>query len=98
VAAQEHENVQRDDSSLGQMGRHSPAAIEPSTDAETPPERNDRIGVGGGDENVAKIQLAARWAEQFGQTDDNLDAALRRFSRAYTYIDSVTKLVDPSEL
>ena len=90
--------MQRDDSKLGRMTRLNAAAIEPPTDAETPPERNDRIGVGGGDENVAKIQLAARWAEQYGQADDNLDAALRRFQRAYTYIDSVTKLVDPSEL
>ena len=58
---------------------------------------NDRIGVGSGDENVAKIQLATRWAEQFAPADDNLDAALRRFQRVYTYIDSVTKLVDPDQ-
>ena len=59
---------------------------------------NDRIGVGSGDENVAKLQLAARWAEQFGpDTGDTLEEALRRFKRAYTYIDSVSKLVDPDE-
>lgn len=56
-----------------------------------------RIGVGGGDENVAKIQLAARWAEQYVEADDSLEAALARFKRAYMYIDSVTKLVDPAE-
>ena len=58
--------------------------------------RNERISVGSGDENVAKIQLAARWAEQFApEAGDSLDAALTRFRRAYTYIDSVSKLVDP---
>ncbi len=56
-----------------------------------------RIGVGGGDENVAKVQLAARWAEQYPGGDDSLDSALNRFKRAYLYIDSVTKLVDPTE-
>ena len=58
--------------------------------------RAERISVGSGDENVAKIQLAARWAEQFApENDDSLDAVLSRFRRAYTYIDSVSKLVDP---
>ena len=58
--------------------------------------RAERISVGSGDENVAKIQLAARWAEQFAPAgDDSLDATLSRFRRAYTYIDSVSKLVDP---
>ena len=47
---------------------------------------------------VAKLQLAARWAEQFGpERGDSLEAALRRFKQAYTYVDSVTKLVDPDE-
>lgn len=58
--------------------------------------RAERISVGSGDENVAKIQLAARWAEQFAPPGgDSLDGALARFRRAYTYIDSVSKLVDP---
>lgn len=58
--------------------------------------RPERIGVGSGDENVAKLQLAARWAEQFGPaSDDTLEAALARFKRAYHYVDSVTKLVEP---
>ena len=57
---------------------------------------NDRIGVGSGDENVAKIQLAARWAETYAPpTGDTLEEALKRFKRVYTYVDSVTKLVEP---
>jgi hypothetical protein len=59
--------------------------------------RGDRITVGSGDENVAKIQLAARWVEQFAPENDTLDGALQRFHRAYYYIDSVSKLVDPTE-
>jgi len=58
----------------------------------------DRISVGSGDENVAKIQLSARWAEQYAPEGDTLDAALQRFNRVYVYIDSVTKLVDPPEI
>ena len=58
--------------------------------------RHDRIGVGGSDEIVAKLQLAARWAEQYAPDNgDSLDAALIRFRRAYNYLDSVTKLIDP---
>ena len=60
--------------------------------------RSERIGVGSGDENVAKVQLAARWAETYGPaTGDSLEEALRRFKRVYTYVDSVTKLVEPDE-
>ncbi len=59
---------------------------------------NDRIGVGSGDENVAKIQLATRWAEQYAPAaGDTLELALRRFKRVYHYVDSVTKLVEPDE-
>ncbi len=59
--------------------------------------RSELISVGSGDENVAKIQLAARWAEQYTPVgDDSLDGVLQRFYRAYTYIDSVSKLVDPA--
>ena len=59
---------------------------------------NDRIGVGSGDENVAKIQLASRWAEEYApETGDTLEDALRRFRRVYHYVDSVTKLVEPDE-
>ena len=59
---------------------------------------SDKIAVGSGDENVAKIQLAARWSETYAPaTGDSLEEALRRFKRVYTYVDSVTKLVDPDE-
>ena len=76
----------------------------PHVGAEAPPEAagvfpvSDRIGVAGGDENVAKLQLAARWSEQYAPEErDTLDSALQRFRRAYNYIDSVTKLVDPDQ-
>ena len=59
---------------------------------------NQRIGVGSGDENVAKIQLAARWAEAYVPSDgDSLEGVLQRFHRAYAYIDSVTLSVVPEE-
>ncbi len=59
---------------------------------------SERISVGSGDENVAKVQLAARWAEAFaGQGEDSLEAILQRFRRAYAYIDSVTHSVAPDE-
>jgi hypothetical protein len=60
--------------------------------------RSEQIGVGSGDENVAKIQLAARWSEAYAPaTGDTLEEALRRFKRAYNFVDSVTKLVEPDE-
>jgi hypothetical protein len=58
----------------------------------------DRISVGSGDEMVARIQLAARWAEAFAPEDsDSLEETLRRFYRAYSYIDAVTHGVAPEE-
>jgi hypothetical protein len=60
-------------------------------------ERSDLISVMSGDENVAKLQLAARWAERLAEPGEPLEAMLRRFQRHYIYIDSVTKLVDPNE-
>lgn len=60
--------------------------------------RSEMIGVGSGDENVAKIQLASRWAEQYAPaTGDSLEEVLRRFKRVYNYVDSVSKLVEPDE-
>ena len=74
----------------GATGAEMPGAVDA---------RAAKISVGSGDENVAKIQLAARWAEEFApDADDSLDATLARFRRAYTYIDSVSKLVDPEGL
>ncbi len=87
-----------------EQGTTAGAATGPgaTAGAETPgavDARMAKISVGSGDENVAKIQLAARWAEEFAPADgDSLDATLARFRRAYTYIDSVSKLVDPEGL
>ena len=60
--------------------------------------RPELIGLGGNDESVVALQLAARWAEKFGpEKDDSLEDALRRFRRAYNYVNSVVKLVDPDD-
>lgn len=70
------------------------ADADPADSTEAP--HSDRIGVGGGDENVAKLQLAARWSELYApRTGDSLEGALVRFRRAYNYIDSVSKLIEP---
>jgi hypothetical protein len=61
--------------------------------------RVERIDIRNGNEDVAKIQLAARWAERFAPSQgDSPEAELRRFVRAYDYIDSVTHGVRPEEL
>jgi hypothetical protein len=60
--------------------------------------RVERIDVRNGNEDVAKVQLAARWAERFAPSHgDSPQAALRRLSRAYEYIDSVTHGLTPEE-
>jgi hypothetical protein len=71
-------------------------ADDPAAEADRPATFNDRVGVGSGDENVAKIQLATRWSEQYApETGDTLEQALRRFRRAYNYVDAVTKFTEP---
>ena len=61
--------------------------------------RGDRINVGGGDDAVVRLQLAARWAETFAPPqDDTLAAALKRFRLAYDYLDAVTHSVEPPSL
>jgi hypothetical protein len=60
--------------------------------------RADRIGVGGGDDSVSRIQLAARWAEAYPADRDSLSGVLRRFRTAYEYLDAVIHGVDPPEL
>jgi hypothetical protein len=61
--------------------------------------RSELIGLGGSDESVVSLQLAARWAEKYGpENEDSLEDALRRFRRAYNYVNSVIKLVEPEEL
>jgi hypothetical protein len=60
--------------------------------------RPERIGVGGGDDAVVRIQLAARWAEQYApEQGDSLRAALKRFRHAFDYLDAVTHGLEPSE-
>jgi hypothetical protein len=61
--------------------------------------RGERIGVGGGDDSVSRIQLAARWAEGYGSGErDSLAGVLRRFRAAYEYLDAVIHGVEPPEL
>ena len=60
--------------------------------------RPQTIGVGGGDDTVSRIQLAARWAEAFAPKEgDSLRAALERFRIAYAYLDAVTHGVEPPQ-
>jgi hypothetical protein len=60
--------------------------------------RGERIGVGGGDDAVTRIQLAARWAEAYGRGPDSLGSILKRFRAAYEYLDAVTHGVEPADL
>ena len=78
----------------GMSAEQTPADADPQDSTEAP--HSDRIGVGGSDEIVAKLQLAARWTELYAPGNgDSLEGALVRFRRAYNYIDSVTKLIEP---
>jgi hypothetical protein len=60
--------------------------------------RGDRIGIGGGDDSVTRIQLAARWAETYSPHSDSLGGVLKRFRAAFEYLDSVTHGVEPPDL
>src|SRR4051812_33442269 len=60
--------------------------------------RGERIGIGGGDDSVTRIQLAARWAESYGPATDSLGSILRRFRAAYEYLDAVTHGVEPPNI
>jgi hypothetical protein len=60
--------------------------------------RGDRINIGGGDDQVVRIQLAARWAESNApENGDSLVGALKRFRLAYEYLDAVIHGVEPVE-
>ena len=60
--------------------------------------RGERISVGGGDDAVTRIQLAARWAETYApHQGDSLKAVLQRFRSAYEYLDAVTHGIEPSQ-
>src|ERR1700687_589887 len=60
--------------------------------------RGERIGIGGGDDSVTRIQLAARWAETYSPRADSLGSVLKRFRAAYEYLDSVTHGVEPPDI
>ncbi len=60
--------------------------------------RGERIGIGGGDDSVTRIQLAARWAESYSPEGDSLGKVLRRFRAAYDYLDAVIHGVEPPDL
>ncbi len=60
--------------------------------------RGERISVGGGDDSVVRIQLAARWAETYSPPADSLGSVLKRFRAAYDYLDSVIHGVEPSDI
>lgn len=58
----------------------------------------ERIGVGGGDDSVTRIQLAARWAEAYAAPTDSLAQVLKRFRAAFDYLDAVIHGVEPNDL
>lgn len=76
---------------------------DPAGGARSDPEdrrdgRGDRIGIGGGDDSVTRIQLAARWSEAYAPERDTLGGILKRFRAAYEYLDSVTHGVEPVDV
>jgi hypothetical protein len=80
----------------GADGGEGPRNEHPRDERERRP--GERIGVGGGDDSVTRIQLAARWAESYGPPTDKLGNILKRFRAAYEYLDAVTHGVEPPEL
>lgn len=61
-------------------------------------QRPERVAVTSSDEGVAKLQLAARWAEAYAPGDgDSLEMVLARFRRAYEYLDAVLHGIEPAE-
>lgn len=60
--------------------------------------RGEKIGIGGGDDAVTRIQLAARWSESFAPEEgDSLVGTLKRFRVAYEYLDAVIHGVEPQD-
>lgn len=54
------------------------------------------IQVGGNDEAITKLQLAARWAERSAPASgDTLVELLRRFRNAYDFVQAVSHGVEP---
>lgn len=58
---------------------------------------SQHVNVTASDESVAKLQLAARWAEMYAQGDDSMQATLRRFRRAYEFLEAITHGIQPPE-
>lgn len=58
---------------------------------------NEYIGVQAGDESVAMMQLAARWAERYSSSGDDVATVLARFRFVYSYVDAITHGVEPDE-
>lgn len=79
----------------GETPRDGQAPREARDDRDRP--ATQRINVGASDDTVAKIQLAARWAESYTPTDDSLGAILKRFRGAFEYLDAVIHGVEPPE-
>src|SRR5438105_5101535 len=73
-------------------------ARDGQTDRDERDRHGERIGIGGGDDSVTRIQLAARWAESYGPPTDSLGNILRRFRAAFEYLDAVTHGVEPPDL
>jgi hypothetical protein len=61
------------------------------------PVANELIGVQAGDEAVAKLQLAARWAERYSGAGEDMRDVLKRFRVAFAYVDAVTNGVEPDD-
>ena len=79
----------------GSSGGEAGEAREDRRDHHDP----QRIGVGGGDDQMARIQLAARWSEAFAPEDgDSLGHMLKRFRTAYDYLDAVIHGVEPADV
>lgn len=73
-----------------------PAAASQAEGADDHRPRREVIAVGGGDDAVVRLQLAARWAEAFAPADgDSLPEILRRFRSAYNYIEAVHHGLEP---
>jgi hypothetical protein len=73
-------------------------ARDETPERENQDRRGERIGIGGGDDSVTRIQLAARWAESFSPQSDSLGGVLKRFRAAYDYLDAVIHGVEPPDL
>jgi hypothetical protein len=73
-------------------------ASEPTTESETTVLREAGdvlISLSGPSEEVARLQLAARWAERYASPQDDLRAMLDRFRQAYAYLEAVTHDLEP---